>query len=201
MAGDVRALQRAIASDPVPTSGAGFVSYVGGRQAAVQALTGMERTPRRADYGSDAQYAAARTTWRTASRRVQRWTAPEGRERRAGKPAEQLTPAQRRRAQTVNRTAKRAAVRSNGLRASLTALIVINSPGKGGRDSRRRTITNGGAGVPIDPETADAILDALAEGDQEAARELLADGFLDGASLPGYTELAGASWTIWPATD
>jgi hypothetical protein len=197
VASDLGALRRAAASDPVPASGAAFVRYVGGREAATRALSGLDHRPQRGEYATPEAHADALRGWRSAQRSVQRWTAGEGKERRGGR-TDRLAPAARRRAQTANRTAKRTAIRQRGLRATVTALIVINSPGKGGRDARRRTISNGGQGVPVDADVAEAILDALAEGDDDTARELLADGFLDGASLPPYTELSGASWAVWP---
>lgn len=191
MAGEAAALRRLTAADPVPTSGSALVDYSGGTAAATRVLSGMAGPPARRNYAGADEYEAARRQWRSASRTAQRWAKGE-----RGTQRPHLTPAQRRRAQTENRERKRTAARGAGIRATLTARIVIDSPGKGGRDSRRRTISNGGLGVLV--EGSPEILDALAEGDTAAAVELLAEGFLDGAGLPAYTELDGASWELWP---
>lgn len=200
MASERRALQQLTAAAPVPRYGRDLVEYAGGRQAAVRALSGMDGPPgRRSNYASDAAYADARRTWRNASRQVQRATAGEGHQQRGQVKGVQLTPGERRRLQGANRERRRAAVRRQGIRATLTALIVIASPGKGGRDSRRRTITNGGAGILIGDGAE--ILDALRDGDDDAAAELLVQGFLDAAGMPEYTEISGASWTLAPADE
>lgn len=196
MASAARELGRLNRADPVPETVAGLVAYTGSREAAVRALTGMAGTPRRGDYRSAEQYEAARRSWRSASRRVQRHTTTTASERRgtAGKPV-QLTPTQRRRAQTANRTVKQRATRGRGIRAQVTGEVRANSPGD--RRTKRRTIAPE-KGVEIRPGYVQRALAARAAGDHEEAQRQLLRGFLAGARMPPTTTVTGASWTLWP---
>lgn len=191
-------------ADPVPSSVAGLVAYTGSREAAVRALTGLAGPPQRGDYkGRDAaeRYKAASTTWRSASRRVQRHTTDAGEKRgTAAKPRPvNLSTAQRRRAQAVNRQRKVAATRNRGVRANVTAVIRANSPSD--RRTKQRTINGGDAGVLIRAGYIDRALAARAAGDLEAAERHLTRGFLAGAGMPSTTTVTGASWELWPDDD
>lgn len=201
VARDVRALQAAVRSDPVPTSGPALVRYAGGTREATRALSGLDHSPRRAEYATEGAWKADYTRWRSAARNVQRWSAPEGRERRGQVKPPKLDPAERRRLQAANREGKRAKVARSGLRAVVRATVVVPSTRRGGDDRRERTISSDGTvtrGVPIDPDTAAELLELVRAGDDEAARELLQEAFLESAGMPDGTELERADWEVWP---
>lgn len=186
----------------MPSTGGGFVDYVGGKEAAWRALSGLDHKPQRGDYsGRNAgeRYAADTTKWRNAQRWVQRHTASEGKQQRGqGERARPVTktlqPAQRTRAQRVNRERKREEVRRRGIAVTLTG--TFRSPNRADRNGRHRTIGRHSP-VEIPADVAEEILDALAAGDQEGAEELLWTAFLDALGIPEeYLDVAGGSWTV-----
>lgn len=182
-----RALRGLTSAAPVPTSGRALVEYMGGTAQAARILSGMDGPPPPAMKRADPErYEADRKAWRAASRQAQRWAKGE---RGASRP--QLDPRQRRAAQAVNRSRRRAEARV-GITATLTGRIVIVSGRSGRRDSRQRTIHR------VEVADPSAIMDALAEGDTDLAAELLMEGFLEGAGMPAETEAFGASWELTP---
>lgn len=193
-----QALGQLVAADTVPTQGPELVSYLGGQRATVSVLTGLDRSPRRGDYGEGAEGAAQHkadyTRWRSTSRRVQRWTTEAGQQR--GRQRVTLDPEQRREAERENRARKLQRVRQRGIRAIVHARIVVDSPGKGGRDSRHRTISDGGQGILV--ENGAEILALVNAGQLDEAQAALVEGFLDAVPLPAYTELTEASWELHP---
>lgn len=194
-----RALQQLTAADSTPRTGAEFVRYVGGRREAIEILGGFSggRPPQRRDYSTEAEYKAEHTRYRNVRRNVERWDKAPGTGQTRGQTRVSLTAGQRAEARDENRARKLSAVRRRGIRATVMARIIIDSPGKGGRDSRRREISDGGHGILIEDGTA--ILDAIQAGDLDEAQALLVEGFLDAVPLPAYTELHEAEWTLHPA--
>lgn len=196
MAREDRALRALAASDPVPANGPALVSYMGGTTEATRVLSGLDRRPtpaeRRADPAQEANY----KRWRAASRQAQRWAKGEhGGTTDVGR---HLDSKQRRRAQAINRERKRIGARAAGIRAQVTARIVIKSGAAGLRtDSRKRSILHdpsGSIGVLVnDPE----IMDAILAGDTATAGELLHEAFLSAASMPEETSLEAPQWVLW----
>jgi hypothetical protein len=192
------ALRSLTRSAPVPEHGRELVEYMGGTKRATQILAGMDRGPTAAERRADPEGTRqAYNDWRAASRQAQRWAKGErGSKRNA---AAELDAAQRRRAQAENRSRRRAAAGGAGIRAKLTARIIIASAGSGRRDSRHRSISNGRDGRPgVLVEGSAEIMQALADGDTELAAELLQEGYLEGAGLPEFTELELTDWDLWP---
>lgn len=196
------AVRRLASADRVPADGRGFVNYVGGREAAWRALSGLDHKPQRGDYSGRRaadRYAADTTKWKNAQRWVQRHTAEEGKQQRGqGERARPVTstlaPQQRRRAQTVNRERKQEEVRREGINVTLTG--TFTSPNRADRGGRTRTIGKY-TPVHIPADVAEGILDALAAGDRAEAEELLWAAFLDALGIPEeYLDVAGSSWTV-----
>jgi hypothetical protein len=200
--GTAAAVRRLASADRLPADGRGFVNYVGGKEAAWKALSGLEGKPQRGEYsGRNAgeRFQADTTKWRNAQRWVQRHTAEEGKQQRGqGERARPVTstlePKQRRRAQTVNRERKREEVRREGINVTLTG--TFTSPNRADRGGRTRTIGKY-TPVHIPADVAEEILDALASGDREGAEELLWAAFLDALGIPEeYLDVSGGSWTV-----
>lgn len=180
---------------------------MGGTAEAARVLSGMDGPPPTSLRRSDPeQYEQERKRWRAASRQAQRWAT--GERGTKGDTARSLDPRQRRQAQAVNRDRKRAAAWGGGIRAQLVdTRIVIVSGRAGRRDSRRRSILHdpddAQRGVLIEDHTT--VLELVEAGELEEAAELLADGFLERAGLPGLaldggagTTLEGPQWILWP---
>lgn len=192
------ALGRLVDADTVPGTGPELVTYLGGQRSTVELLTGLDHSPRRAEYepGAEgaAQHQADYKRWRSTSRRVQRWTTEAGQQR--GRERVRLDEQQRTEAERENRARKLQRIRQRGILATVTARIIVDSPGKGGRDSRLRTISDGGHGILV--ENGSEILGLVREGAEDEARESLVAGFLDAVPLPPYTELTEATWELHP---
>lgn len=166
---------------PVPTSGPELVKFAGGRAELTRVLSGMNGPPRRADYADPAQYQAARTRWRTASRRAQRWD-DEG---KAGKQARgrsrpvALSEGQRERIREEAQDRRLLGLWKNGARVRLELLMRVPSPGPGKRQEppRLRVLPAGGPGEWIPPGTLEPILATAAQGDDERAGMMLLEAF------------------------
>lgn len=195
MAREDRALRALTRADPVPHEGPAIVRYMGGTGQATRVLSGLDGPPPPALRRTDPErYAEQSRRWRSANRQAQRWAKGQTHK----DPQQYLTPAQRRRAQAGNRERKRTAARVAGIRAQvLDTRVVIPSSGRGRTDTRTRSILHDPAGqlgvLVNDPDILQAVLD----GDTEAAAELLHAGFVDAAGMPEETELHAASWVLW----
>lgn len=194
--GDV--LGPSLNAGPVPASGRAIVDYAGGRRALVEQLAGMDGPPRKRDYRSESDYQAARTKWRSASRRVQRWST-EGRQRRA---APQLTPAEKGKIRRQATREKRRQIAARGLRARLRATVRVGSGFAKRDDVRTRTMPSGGPGVFLDPGTVQDVLDELSEEGRDAAAEDFLGAFWEAYGMPDDAEVDEVSWLhVWPDGD
>lgn len=181
-------------ADPgdVPRDGRALVRYAGGRRALVEQLTGLDGPPKRSAYPDDAQYAAARTRWRTATQRVRRYD--EGLRQHA----ERLQPAQRRRVRAGARREKRTRLASTPMRARIRAVVVVPSPG--GRDDRReRDLPSGGPGVLLPVSASREVFSEARAGDDAAAGEAFLPAFFESYGFPESGQIAEVRWVrVWP---
>lgn len=180
-----------------PAHGRDLVEWMGGRRAAVQALSGMSGPPRRSAYESAEAYRADSIRWRTASRRVQRWTTAAG-ERRGGQRVV-LSEAQRERAREAAVDANYSRAVRRGLRARLRARVEVSTPNPRGRhDARVRDLPSGGPGVLLAPEVVDRIL-AEVERDEARAAGLFREAFFEAYGMPDDATFSEVLWLkLWP---
>lgn len=189
-------LAAAWSAGPPPVNGRELVSYVGGKRALQEVLSGMDGPPPRRNYSSVEEYKAASNQWRSAGRRAQRYAAPEGRQRRE---LARLDTEQRAAVEELADVRKFDEIERHGLRARLKCQVTIDSPNaRGGSDKRLRTIPSGGPGVLIPGPVARRILDAD-EGTQQA---LFLGAFIEAYGLPPGADLDDVWWVkIWPEGD
>lgn len=160
---------------PLPGSGPALVRELGGKDATVQALSGLTHAPRRGDYGDAEAFRADQLRWRAARRRVQRWTTQAGAQQR-GRARLSLTPAETGRVQQMRADRRESAAVRHGARMRIHARIRIDSPTPGHRaDVRTRWMPASGPGVYIRPAEMDRVLAAREgpDGEAGAAVELL----------------------------
>jgi hypothetical protein len=193
-------LAEGLAGGPPPGTGPGVVRYAGGRLEAVRALSGMSGPPARKEFADAADYKRASMTWRSASRRVQRWEAPEGKQQR-GRQKVRIDGGERER--LIDRGVSRRMGRwRKGARCRVHARVVVRSPkakGPTGPDARDRTMPSGGPGVFIGPDELAEILDEFGD-DEVASADLFREAFLESYGVDADMEFEVVySITIWPA--
>lgn len=180
-------LGRALAAPPVPSGKRDLVDYAGGRRAMAEYLSGMDGPPKRSNYPDTAAGRARlsddRRQWRSASRRVQRWTTEAG-ERRGTEPA-RLTTAQKRAIRRDANARHRELLKARGLRARLYATVSVS------KDRRVRVMPAPGTpGVLLDRDATTEILDELADEGREAAADDFLEAFFDSYGIdPEVVEL------------
>lgn len=180
---------------PVPSTGPGLVRYVGSQREVVQALTGMTRAPRRGDYTSPAEFEAQRRRWRTAQRRVQRWGAAEGRQRRGLTKLAPLPPAVKRRLRREARVRQRREALRGGVRVRMLATVTVPSAGGRADDTRTRWMpAPPGPGVYLAGSTVAALLE-LPEPRRSVEFE---ETFLDEYGFDDGIILTVEALKVWP---
>lgn len=192
-------LAAAMSAGAPPARGGDLIAYAGGKRELQQALSGMERAPKRSDYGSPEGYDAARRTWRTAARRVQRFSADEGKQRR-GQTRTVLAPAQRDRVERAGDEHKQRAIRRRGMRARMFARVrIASASAKGGGDERDRIMpAPPGPGVLFPGPAVEDIFDQ-AGGDIDAAGALFEAEFLERYGLDAEFQITTVYWLrLWP---
>ncbi len=193
-------------ADPVPSTGPALIRYAGGRVALQRQLSGMSGPPARADFGGDEQaYQAARTRWRSAARRVQRWSdeGKEGKQTR-GRRRVALAAPERARVESAEVDRRWSRMIRRGLRARLTARVRVPSPiaRGGGGDTRLREMPAGGPGVLIPAATVAAIMGALDERNEDEAAGRFLDAFWIAYGMPDDTEIVEVvRLKLWPDGD
>lgn len=189
------ALGPALKAGPVPRGGAEVVEYAGGRTELVRTLTGRDHAPKRSEFRTSEAYEDARRSWRSTSRRVQRWSTEAGQRRAA--PA--LSPAEKGRVRRAANKARLERLGRTGLWARLRARVTV-ATGNAGRkaDSRVRDLPSGGPGVFLDGEDVRAILEELDEQGKEAAAEDFLTLFLDNYGMTADVEVDDVMWLkVW----
>ena len=198
-------LPRALVAERPPRDPAELIGYAGGRRELVQALAGMDHSPRRREYPDEQAWKADYTKWRTAERRVQRMdtAGKEGKQLRGQKKGVHLTSVQSRRVRQAGTTRKVNAMRKRGARSRMKATITIKSPGARGReDTRLREMPAGGPGVLIGRQGVDSVLEALREGDSSLAAERFEEEFMTAYGMDPNTTIDDVEWLrIWPDGD
>lgn len=160
---------------PPPRDGPAFVRWAGGRRQVAELLSGMSGPPRKADYADDGSYQAARTRWRTASRRAQRMD-DEGKPGKQRRGAPRLTPVARERVDELERDRRFARFVLNGARVRLTVTVRINTPDPRKPDeTRTREIPSGGPGELVPAEEVADVLGLLESRDPSDAELALVD--------------------------
>ena len=189
--------------EPVPSTGPALVRYAGGKAALTRQLSGMNASPRRGEYPTDEAYRAARTRWRSAARRAQRYAegGPEGRQVR-GRRRIALGAAERERVRAANVDRRYARIVRAGLRARMRVKIAVPSPiARRGADRRVRDLPAGGPGVFLDPGEVDRILAEL-EADPDRAAGLFREAFFNAYGMPDDADIEEVIWLkVWPDGD
>lgn len=181
----------------LPSSGAELVSFAGGKQALLRELSGMSAAPKRSSYGSDAAFDSARKGWRSAQRRVQRYTAPAGRQQR--RPV--LKPAEQQRVTRAASNRKLGEAVANGVRVRMTAKVKVPTPPRGrrrGPEVRERTMPAGGPGELIKGDDLIGVLEALDEGNAERAAFEFEAAFGEAYGFQNFTVEDVSELKIWP---
>lgn len=183
---------------PVPGTGRELVRYAGGKAELTRQIAGMSGPPRRGDYADAVDYEAARRRWRSASRRVQRYTTSGAQKRGARRVV--LPAAERERVREAAVDRKWRDMVRRGVRMRLRATIKITSPTPGRRDDvRTRDLPAGGPGVYISPDELLPVLDALDDGDRERAAFDLQVAFADAYGMPDELEVDEVyELKVWP---
>lgn len=185
-------LAAATSAGPVPERGDEVLAYVGDRRSLQQVLSGRSGPagPKR----DTAAWREANNAWRTAGRRIQRWTAGEGRQRRelAG-----LSAAQRREIRSIATSIRESDLRRRGFRTRLRASVTISSGKKKGDTRVRIMPAHGVPGVSFAPVEARVVLDPGLSWDDAAA--LYWDIFKEKYSLPAGAVVGTVYWVrLWP---
>jgi hypothetical protein len=154
---------------PIPTDPAELVTYAGGARALTQQLSGLDHTPRRAEYAGTTRgqerFEADRRAWRSAARRVQRLPGRQS--------VGAMSTAQRRRTIAGARDQRKRQAARRGMRVRMVGMVSIVSAGKP-TDERARTMP--AAATPGVLIPADIVERAL---QSEDSAELLAYFFSD----------------------
>lgn len=181
---------------PIPRTGRGVIRELGGGQATVRALSGLDHSPRRAEYADAREFEAARRRWRTAQRNVQRWA--KGR-------TPSLRGDQRGRIELGMRHRRWSTMERRGGRGRV--LLVIEDKPYPGKRQRARTRTRvmpaaQTAGQFVDADTMGAVLILAEQGEADMAAwtfiEALLAAYLDRDpdDLPDFHDV---QWLkIWP---
>lgn len=193
------AIGSAFGAGPVPSTGPELVRYAGGRERLVQELTGLPRRPRRSEYTSQGDFEAERRRWTSTQRRVQRWAAPEGKQRRGLVKLPPLPPPVLRRLQRDANARKVEAATARGVRVRMLATILVPSPNaRSGGDQRTRWVPAlGTPGAYLSPASVRSVVD---EHELEArAEEFSAEFIAAYEGFPEYAEILSVDeLKIWP---
>lgn len=187
---------------PIPATGRGLVSELGGRDAAVQALTSRDRPPQRSEFADAREYRNAMKDYRSTRQRVLRWSKGT----RGAVKGPQLSSDQQRTVQTAMRARKLAEMRARGARGRVKMTVTANdnydASGRGRSRTRVRVMpARGAAGQYVNADAVQATLTrSQADGMQAGAWEFI-EALIEAyqPDLLRRLDIQNVDWIkIWP---
>jgi hypothetical protein len=192
VAADLAAALRRTLRDPgpVPTDPGALVEYAGGQRALTQALSGLDHSPRSAEYPTAARgrerLSEDRRRWRTAQRRVQRLDTRQS--------VARIDLAPRRRIIAQARARKVATGETRGVRMRVLLVVSVASVGKPADVRRRWCPAEASPGELIPGYVVAEVLENVA--DQDLGGELLSY-FLHSYFGELDPDVQVGDWRIW----